>query len=217
MVSCTVNKRHRNQTGIVSTRTNDFLQEFVYSQFVHVTRKPLTMRGGPGLTTNDASLSDVFAFIDKLDSSDTESSLVAVSVHAASVKRSSKKTRKPRLPGQVPQSTEFQRKKRDQVLALRQQVLELLARLEQLQRTRRQPTTTAEAVHGPQRPKDAVSVWEHLAIVQCRERQRSETTNRELKVILARQRKLERSVSKLLGRKDALEVRVSARLDVNST
>jgi hypothetical protein len=195
------------------------------------------MRGGPGLTTNDASLSDVFAFIDKLDSSDTESSLtdvtsndgdsssmaspelrlVAVSVHAASVKRSSKKTRKPRLPGQVPQSTEFQRKKRDQVLALRQQVLELLARLEQLQRTRRQPTTTAEAVHGPQRPKDAVSVWEHLAIVQCRERQRSETTNRELKVILARQRKLERSVSKLLGRKDALEVRVSARLDVNST
>lgn len=179
---------------------------------------------------NHSSLSDVFAFIETFDNSDSESSLADVAssdgdsgsvsspdlVHNAesvpsrsiptTFRSNSTKKAKTRLPGQVPQSTKFQRERRDQVLGLRQQVLELSARLEQLQHTRRRPTTVMEVVQGPLKPKGFVSVWEDLAIVQYQERQRSEQTNQELKTMLARQRKLERSVCKLLGRKDALKV-----------
>ncbi|ETN19051.1 hypothetical protein PPTG_04468 [Phytophthora nicotianae INRA-310] len=173
---------------------------------------------------NDSVLSEVFAFIETFNSSDSESTssvayetssgdsntipspvLLESALSSFAPVTSSQRKKKAKRLGTIPQSTKFQRLQRSQVLALRQQVLELTARLEQLQRTRRDATNTAEIVHGPKKPKEFLSVWEDLAIVQCQERQRSEQTNRELKVILARQRKLEQSVCKLLGRKDTLE------------
>ncbi|OWZ22034.1 hypothetical protein PHMEG_0003325 [Phytophthora megakarya] len=183
---------------------------------------------GANVESYNSTLSDVFEFIDTFDSSDGESTSADIAstdgdtntasspdsynhdkatpkrsaVSTTSTKRSKKK-RKPRQPGQEPQSTKFQREQRGQVLALRRQVLELTTRLTQLQRTRRDPTT--EQIIGPQKTKSVVSVWENFAIIQCQERQRSEQTNRELKTMLVRQRKLERSICKLLGRKDALE------------
>ncbi|KAJ8522431.1 hypothetical protein ON010_g17701 [Phytophthora cinnamomi] len=171
---------------------------------------------------SDSSLVDIISTdgesgLAEITSTDGESSSVSTpSVYAMAepepsppyqVTTSSKarKKRKPRQPGQVPQSTKFQRQKRDQVLALRQQVLELAARLKQLQRTRRQSETTKKSVEGPRKPNAFMTVWEDLAILQCQERQRSEQTNKELKAILARQRKLGQSICKVLGKKDALE------------
>ncbi|KAL4106830.1 hypothetical protein PRIC1_004869 [Phytophthora ramorum] len=186
------------------------------------------MNRDPLVEAYDTALSDVFEFIDDFNSSDSEStstddphSLVTWDAFAQSEpartrstlvpstpssvhSTAGRKKRRMRLPGEVPQSTKFQRDKRDQVLALRQQVLELSMRLEQLQRTRRYPTAKKE-VEGPPKPRMLVSVWEDLAILQSQERQRSEQTNRELKAILARQRGLELAVCKLLGKKDALE------------
>ncbi|KAL3673019.1 hypothetical protein V7S43_002316 [Phytophthora oleae] len=173
----------------------------------------------------NSSLLDVFAFIETFDSdseltvnttsSEDDSSppgqlsltesddIQSTSIDSARKTATRKKKRKARQPGQVAQSTRFQREKRDLILALRQQVIELTAKVKLLQRTR-QPINS-QAVQGPQKPKGLSSVWEDLAILQYQERQRSEQTNRDLKAMLARQRKLEQSISKLLGRKDVLE------------
>lgn len=160
-------------------------------------------------TDEDLSLADITSTDGDLSavSSPLEPGASSPSHEPSAPSKSSRKKRKPRLPGQVPQSTKFQRQKRDEVLTLRQEVLELTARLKQLQRTRRHPATALNRVQGPQKPSAFVSVWEDLAILQCQERQQSEKTNQELKTILARQRRLGRSIYKLLGKKDALEVR----------
>ncbi|RLN78149.1 hypothetical protein BBJ28_00007984 [Nothophytophthora sp. Chile5] len=184
-----------------------------------------------------ATLSDVLAFIDSCESSDSEPSLdesmssdgdsgssllldgspnqptdgLATGQSNTQHERQAK-AKQPR-GAHVPQSTKFQREKKREVLELRQHVAELNARFLHLQRTRRDPGTLDTGrgtADSPRQRRGVMSVWEDLAAVQNQERQRAERTNKELKTILARQRKVSHSFRKLLRKKNMLDVRAAS-------
>ncbi|RLN72561.1 hypothetical protein BBJ28_00004448 [Nothophytophthora sp. Chile5] len=116
-------------------------------------------------------------------------------------------------PALEPQSTNFQRERTKEALVLRQQVAELNAHLLQLRCTRRESDTLyagSGTVNSSRQWRGIVSVWEDLAVVQNQERQRAEITNKELKMILARQRKVCRSFRKLIREKNLFDVRAAS-------
>ncbi|EGZ28083.1 hypothetical protein PHYSODRAFT_293711 [Phytophthora sojae] len=86
---------------------------------------------------------------------------------------------KGRKPGPVPYTTGLQRRKRSELMYLRQKGEELNSRLVQLQQLRHDRLALANVGGG--------SAWQSLAAIECEERKRSERTNRELKAILDKQ------------------------------
>lgn len=125
-------------------------------------------------------------------------------------------------------STQQQRRRKQEILTLKEQVGELEAHLVQLKRRHAVRLGDAAAlesdagsqqlVSGPERRSEyearlakkqrTSSVWMDLAVIQYRERQRSEVTNRKLKAVWANQAKLNEAVQHILQKRSTLAVRL---------
>ncbi|KAG6609383.1 uncharacterized protein IUM83_00389 [Phytophthora cinnamomi] len=127
------------------------------------------------------------------------------SVDQLTTKRSERpRTRRPikHKLGPVPYTTELQRRKRSELLTLRQEAEALNRRLALLQQLRHDRLALAvNATDG------GGSAWQGLAAIECEERKRAERTNRELKVILETQQKTVAAICKVLGKRRVFEGR----------
>lgn len=143
---------------------------------------------------------------------------------ASSTKVAGPKRRKKRNPSSS--STELQRRKRAELIELREEVGQLEAHLDHLRRmhlARSDGETTGFICSGASvgqniaalsqasdestvASTEASSVWQQLAMVQARGRQRAELTNKKLKTILNNQQKLNRAFRTLLGKRSILQV-----------
>ncbi|KAK1948348.1 hypothetical protein P3T76_000638 [Phytophthora citrophthora] len=116
---------------------------------------------------------------------------------AASKKSSSKRSQEA-----VPYTTDLQRRKRRELLALRQEAKRLNALLVPLLQRRQDNWSNALDVAG-----EASNWWRSLASIECEERHRAEKTNQELKGILADQEKVGAAFRKLLEKQNPFEGR----------
>lgn len=116
-------------------------------------------------------------------------------------------------------STQQQRRRKQEIVSLREEVVELEAHLSQLQRRQgsrlRQSDDSARNVtKGPTRSSTELSKKRKpdsklmdTAILQYRQRQRAELTNRKLKAIWENQSKLNEQIQHLLKKRATFEVR----------
>ncbi|ETL84483.1 hypothetical protein L917_15732 [Phytophthora nicotianae] len=175
---------------------------------------------------DDAStiIGDVMEFVDTMHSGDSnpsateslgsESDSIDDASHVAMVRTApepqhmsaQQKAKKPdrRKQGPVPYTTGLQRRKRIELLTLRQEAQRLNELLAQLQQRRHEhlaiaadSTTGIEGSNG----------WRSLAAIECEGREQAERTNRELKVILANQQKTGEAIRKILRKRGVLEGR----------
>ncbi|KUF91727.1 hypothetical protein AM588_10003273 [Phytophthora nicotianae] len=175
---------------------------------------------------DDAStiIGDVMEFVDTMHSGDSnpsateslgsESDSIDDASHVAMVRTApepqhmsaQQKAKKPdrRKQGPVPYTTGLQRRKRIELLTLRQEAQRLNELLAQLQQRRHEhlaiaadSTTGIEGSNG----------WRSLAAIECEGREQAERTNRELKVILANQQKTGEAIRKILRKRGVLEIR----------
>ncbi|ETI41920.1 hypothetical protein F443_12885 [Phytophthora nicotianae P1569] len=100
-----------------------------------------------------------------------------------------------RKVGSVPYSTDLQRRRRSELLSLRSEAQELERKLLELQQ---QPSGVKTKVSC--QPK-----WQNLATSVCQQREKAESTNRELKKILSNRFSFIASIQTLLRVNDLLE------------
>ncbi|RLN87454.1 hypothetical protein BBJ28_00022900 [Nothophytophthora sp. Chile5] len=183
-----------------------------------------------------AILEEAFAFIDACDDSTTSSSSDSsgsttpsnggVKVKPSPVAPSSEpKPKKKRVRRPETSSTAFQRRKKAELLALRDEAAGLEAQLEKLKRPNEIPwgmrldlavngtkeassagilAETKSAVLMPADRKTGASPWSEQAIRQYRLRLLSEETNRKLKAVLANQAKVNDGLRGLLQKRSVL-------------
>ncbi|KUF77297.1 hypothetical protein AM587_10002156 [Phytophthora nicotianae] len=112
-----------------------------------------------------------------------------------------------RSDARVSYSTELQRRKRNEALALRTQVKELKARLAQLKRKRQAHPKNALALSSGTHREGTIR-WRSIAVMACEVRQLAERSNRELKTIVESQDKVRASILRLLAKTNAICVRL---------
>ncbi|RLN47536.1 hypothetical protein BBJ28_00002939 [Nothophytophthora sp. Chile5] len=132
--------------------------------------------------------------------------------------------KKPRVRSAASSSTVLQRRKKAEIVSLREQAVELEGLLSQLQRaskrglsldaadTKLEEETPAagsvfaltESTATPQKYKCRRTQWRELAAREYRERQQAEKTNRRLKAILANQLKTSESLRGVLHKRSLL-------------
>ncbi|ETO85837.1 hypothetical protein F444_00548 [Phytophthora nicotianae P1976] len=108
-----------------------------------------------------------------------------------------------RSDARVSYSTELQRRKRNEALALRTQVKELKARLAQLKRKRQAHLENALALSSGTHREGTIR-WRSIAVMACEVRQLAERSNRELKQIVESQDKVRASILRLLAKTNAI-------------
>ncbi|POM77299.1 Hypothetical protein PHPALM_5337 [Phytophthora palmivora] len=116
-----------------------------------------------------------------------------------STRKGAKKSRRLKQ-GPVPYTTELQRRKRSELLTLRQEVEklnDLLVKLHQHRHDHLALPTNKEGEGG--------NGWRSLAVIECEGRQRAERANRELKAIMANQQKTWTAIQKLLKKRNIRE------------
>lgn len=158
---------------------------------------PTTPRGTKDSSSGHESTSSSDGRAEENESGKSSSSSPAL---ASSNTNNGRKKRNPSSS-----STELQRRKRAEIKALREQVEELEAHAAKLKYQR---PDHAQIMTGAKRKSEAAtSKWQEMAMVQSRERQRSELTNRRLKTIFSNQQQLQSGLRKLLNKRMALQVR----------
>lgn len=161
-----------------------------------------------GAFTIESSLCDDIRQCPTLHSSsfrDPDTSLLPASSSDESLQqdKSSSTTRR-----KTSTSTLQQRRQKQEILTLRDQVLELEAYVAYLKRV--QATHAMAAGLSPSGDsssfKTGNSIWQQLAILEARERQRSELLNRKLKSILSKQQKMNSAIRAIVGKRSIHQV-----------
>eukprot|EP00644_Phytophthora_capsici_P005691 jgi/Phyca11/4461/fgenesh1_pm.PHYCAscaffold_2_\ len=116
--------------------------------------------------------------------------------------KASKKSSGKRNQETVKYTTELQRRKRKELLTLRQEAQRLNTLLVPLLQRRQDHWASALDVTG-----GVSNGWRSLASIECEERRRAERTNGELKAILADQEKIRTAIQRLLRRQSTFEGR----------
>lgn len=140
---------------------------------------------------SEATLASVLAFVDAWDAWDDSGSDPSSEASATSPPTRAKKAKN--RPGYT---TMLQRRKRDEVLALREQARELEMQLQRLQRRPVKANNSQKL--SPVSNKAAK--WSEAAVVQFRQRRRAEQQNRKLKALLERQATLHATIAGVIDK-----------------
>ncbi|KAG7398347.1 hypothetical protein PHYBOEH_011255 [Phytophthora boehmeriae] len=111
-----------------------------------------------------------------------------------------------KMAGNVPYTTDLDRRKKSEVRALQLEIEQLSARLEQLTKPQ-QVSTTAGLLQGFQALECDQSHWSQVAMVEKEKRIRAEDTKHRLEMMISRQSNAIDSIRRLLRRSNLFEGR----------
>ncbi|GMF67430.1 unnamed protein product [Phytophthora fragariaefolia] len=166
-----------------------------------------------------ATVAEALALIDAYDGSTSGSDSTGTPVPENSsfnfeggVEEQPKPQRKRKSRNPAGYSTQLLHRKKAEMQQLREEALLLEAKVKQLKRTRVVGVGALEA-HASQLKEKARFRWMELAAIELKKRQKSESTNRKLRALMANQAKVDHALRGVIMKESVLEVGSCGRVE----